>query len=113
MPPGLPIAEMSHGLILNRASMLIDAVKRKAVERFGVGDPSSINHCAQALLSSRCRSGDFFRSDGFVIRLRPAISLGLQTGNSCSVQRRTASRPLRSQWPCLTATSTSSRTKSI
>src|SRR5438105_6946363 len=75
--------------------------------------PATSNHCDQALLSSRCSSGVFTRSDGLARRLCPDINLGLQTGKSCSEQRRTASSPLQLPSPCLTATSTSSRTKSI
>src|SRR5258708_36787394 len=48
----------------------------------GSATPAASNHCDQALLSSRCSSGDFSRSDGLVMRLRPDISLGLQTGKS-------------------------------
>ena len=71
------------------------------------------NHLDHVFQSSRRSSGNFNRSDALVMRLRPETSLGLQTGKSCSEQRRTASSPLQLPSPCLTATSTSSRTKSI
>src|SRR5207247_3836365 len=51
--------------------------------------PAASNHLAQVFQSSRRNSGNFNKSDALVMRLRPETSFGLQTGKSCSEQRRT------------------------
>ena len=78
----------------------------------GSTTPAASNHRDQVFQSSRRSSGNFSKSDALVMRLRPDTSLGLQTGKSCSEQRRTTSSPGQLPSPCRTARSTSSRAKS-
>jgi hypothetical protein len=70
------------------------------------------SHFSQFFRSSRCSSGSFNRSEGCRKRRRPLISLGLQTGNSASEHKFTASSAGQLPSPCRTARSTSSWAKS-
>ena len=62
-------------------------------EQRGSVTPAASNHLDQVFQSSSRSSENFNKSDALVMRLLPETSLGLQTGKSCSEQRRTTLNP--------------------
>lgn len=94
------------------ASISMLARFKTGPRRTGLATPAASNHLDQFFQSSRRSSGNLGKSEARLIRLRPATSLGAQTGKSCSEQRRTPSSPSQLPSPCRTARSTSSRAKS-
>ena len=61
--------------------------------------PAASNHLFQFFQSSRRNSGNLNKSDGVVMPLGPAMSLGLHTGKSRSEHSRTTSSPAQSPSP--------------
>ena len=72
-------------------------------EQRGSVTPAASNHLDQVFQSSSRSSENFNKSDALVMRLLPETSLGLQTGKSCSEQRRTTLNPAQLPSPALEA----------